>query len=130
MNRRTEHQALLEALPAIEAVALRKRVRHVSLVTGLAGSWLNHLDQPWGDRSLRWEIEPEPATRPLTADEALDELWGKVIVRKSDGAKFGVSNVYSESAFLCGPVGHGGFLYDKLHTDYTYENGGVIGKPL
>jgi hypothetical protein len=68
MSNRTEHDALKEALPAIEAAANQRRVRRVSISSGENGVWSSGADRLWWNPDYRWEIEPEPQTRPLTDD--------------------------------------------------------------
>lgn len=131
MSERTERQALKDALPAIEAVIKGKRVRPVNSTFAFSGegAWSSVVDRQWCNTHLRWEIEPDPQTRPLTAEEALMELWGKVIVRKFDGRKFGVTATWQNTIDLCGH--NDGFInptFEKLHTDYTHLDGSVIGK--
>lgn len=94
---RTEHEALRDALPAIEAFANGKRVRWVNSETGLSGEWLCCVDCSWFRPDLFWEIEPEPNPpqyREMTADEWF-QCWGRVLKTKDGWNGCVVARVHS-----------------------------------
>lgn len=133
MTKRTELEALRDALPAIQALLDGKRVRGVC--GDLRGPYVNHGLREWGNPSFRWEIEVE-TVRPFTPAEAAKHL-GRELLRIGDRIRVKtifrpkqheLASVSERCVKICSMTcGNMYVEYDNLAKEWTFEDGSPCG---